>query len=123
MKPDANQGFIREQSDVLLMSSKQIENTEPATEENLALEVDTNPFDENPPKRLSPPHPVIVDGIRGTAAVACFGTYSTRIGLQLEEEHPELGSDFRTKYFTFTEPGVVSWGHEGKSFQIQKILD
>ena len=90
--------------------------TIPATEENLSLEVDRHMMDTQSTESLpdpSPPHPVIVDGIRGEAAIGCFGTWSTRISIVLEEEHPELGKEFMTKYFQFTEPGVVHWGHYG----------
>ncbi len=100
--------------------------TIPATEENLSLEVDRHMMDTQSTESLpdpSPPHPVIVDGIRGEAAIGCFGTWSTRISIVLEEEHPELGKEFMTKYFQFTEPGVVHWGHYGQSFRIVKTLE
>ena len=100
--------------------------TIPATEENLSLEVDRHMMDTQSTEPLpdpSPPHPVIVDGIRGEAAIGCFGTWSTRISIVLEEEHPELGKEFMTKYFRFTEPGVVHWGHNGQSFRILKTLE
>ena len=96
--------------------------TIPATEENLCLEHDINRFDENPPKQLSQRHPVIVDNIKGVACIGYLGTFSTRINISLENEHPELGKDFQTKYFMFTEPGHVNWGHYGQSFKIQKIV-
>ena len=100
--------------------------TIPATEENLSLEVDRHMMDTQSTEPLpdpSPPHPVLVDGIRGEAAIGCFGTWSTRISIVLEEEHPELGTEFMTKYFQFTEPGVVHWGHHGQSFRIVKTLE
>jgi len=95
--------------------------TEPGTEENLQLERDPHPFDEVP-QAPSTFHPVLVDGIRGLAAVGSLGGYSTRIAVELEEEHPDLGREFATKYFMINEPGVVEWGHDGKSFTIQKII-
>jgi hypothetical protein len=100
--------------------------TIPATEENLSLEVDRHMMDSQSTEPLpepSPPHSVIVDGIRGEAAIGCFGTWSTRISIVLEEEHHELGKEFMTKYFRFTEPGVVHWGHYGQSFRIVKTLE
>ena len=100
--------------------------TIPATEENLTLEVDRHMMDTQSTEPLpdpSQPHPVIVDGIRGEAAIGCFGTWSTRISIVLEEEHPELGKEFMTKYFQFIEPGVVHWGHHGQSFRIVKTLE
>ena len=101
-------------------------NTIPATEENLTLEVDRHMMDSQSKEPLpepTPPYSVLVDGIRGEAAVGCFGTWSTRISIFLEEEHPELGKEFMTKYFQFTEPGVVHWGHHGQSFRILKTLE
>ncbi len=100
--------------------------TIPATEENLSLEVDRHMMDSQSTESLpepSPPHSVLVDGIRGEAAIGCFGTWSTRISIVLEEEHPELGKEFMTKYFKFIEPGVVHWGHHGQSFQIVKTQE
>ncbi len=95
--------------------------TEPGTEENLALESDAHPFDTEP-VAPSHPHPVLVDGICGVAAIGSHGTYSTRIKLWLSEEHSELGRTFSTKYFRIEEPGQVEWGHQGQSFTIEKIL-
>tara|TARA_B100001741_G_scaffold159009_1_gene131439 strand:- start:180 stop:551 length:372 start_codon:yes stop_codon:yes gene_type:complete len=109
----------------LFMASKP-NNTIPATEENLTLEVDRHMMDSQSKEPLpepTPPYSVLVDGIRGEAAVGCFGTWSTRISIVLEEEHPELGKEFMTKYFQFTEPGVVHWGHDGQSFRIVKTLE
>jgi hypothetical protein len=97
--------------------------TIPATEENLKLEEDVHPFDADLPKTVDfKLHPVIVDGILGQACVGTLGAYSQRIRINLAEEHPELGSDFQTKYYIFTEPGKVTWGHYGASFTIEKII-
>ena len=97
--------------------------TIPATEDNLKLEEDVHPFDADLPKTVDfKLHPVIVDGILGQACVGTLGAYSQRIRINLAEEHPELGSDFQTKYYIFTEPGKVTWGHYGASFTIEKII-
>ena len=97
--------------------------TIPATEDNLKLEEDVHPFDADLPKTVEfKLHPVIVDGILGQACVGTLGAYSQRIRINLAEEHPELGSDFQTKYYIFTEPGKVTWGHSGASFTIEKII-
>ena len=97
--------------------------TIPATEDNLKLEEDVHPFDQDLPKTVEfKLHPVIVDGILGEACVGTLGAYSQRIRINLAEEHPELGSDFQTKYYIFTEPGKVTWGHYGASFTIEKII-
>ena len=109
-----------------LFMSSEPNNTIPATEENLTLEVDRHMMDSQSTEPLpepTPPYSVLVDGIRGEAAVGSFGTWSTRIRIVLEEEHPELGKEFMTKYFQFTEPGVVHWGHYGQSFRILKTLE
>ena len=97
--------------------------TVPATEENLQLEIDDPPMATPRPDQLSAPHPVLVDGIVGTAAVGSLGGYSTRLAMQLESEHPDFGTEFGTKYFRFLEPGVVEWGHSGKRFNLLKIVD
>ena len=97
--------------------------TIPATEDNLKLEEDVHPFDQDLPKTVEfKLHPVIVDGILGEACVGTLGTYSERIRINLAEEHPELGTGFQTKYYIFTEPGKVTWGHYGASFTIEKII-
>ena len=97
--------------------------TIPATEESLKLEEGVHPFDEDLPKMVEfKLHPVIVDGIIGEACVGTLGGYSERIRIILAEEHPDLGTDFQTKYYIFTEPGKVTWGHYGQTFEIQKIV-
>lgn len=97
--------------------------TIPATEEALHLDIDDHPMANERPRELSPFHPVVIDGILGTAAVGTLGGYSTRLAITLQTSHPELGTEFGTKYFRFLEPGVVMWGHEGKQFTIQKIVE
>jgi len=102
--------------------SSNIETYEEIFEEDLVLEVDSNPFVDNQGKQLSPLFDVMVDGIIGKAGVGCFGGYSERIMIELNEEHPELGKSFATKYFMFDEnkKGLVYWGHDNKSFTIMK---
>ena len=99
--------------------------TQPATDESLKIENDAHPFDQDLPKTVNfeeQMHPVLVDGIRGKACTGTLGTYSDRISIQLEEEHPELGTYFTTKYFIFEEPGKILWGHDEKTFEILKIV-
>lgn len=98
-------------------------NTIPATEEALKLDIDDHPMADQRPRELSPFHPVVIDGILGTAAVGSLGGYSTRIAITLETPHPDLGTEFGTKSFQFLQPGVVMWGHDGKQFTIQKIVE
>ena len=93
--------------------------TIPATEKDLYLEQDAHPFDESK-SSLSEPHSVLVDGIKGTAAVGSLGGYSTRLQILLEEEHPDFGKEFQTKYFMFKEPGLCLWGHDGKPSRLRK---
>ena len=100
-------------------------NTKPATEEDLMIENDAHPFDDGLPKTVNfseEMHPVVVDGIKGKACIGTLGGFSERIRISLEEEHPNLGRDFQTKYYMFLEPGKVFWGHENKTFEILKIL-
>lgn len=94
--------------------------TVPGTEENLRLRRDATPF---APGVLSDPYPVLVDGILGVASIGSHGAYSDRIYVALQEEHPDLGREFGTKHFRIDEPGVVEWGHEGKSFSVRKIIE
>ena len=97
-----------------------------ATEKDLMIENDVHPFDEDLPKTVNfdeQMHPVLVDGIKGKACTGTLGSYSERIRINLEKEHPELGRDFQTKYYMFLEPGKVLWGHEKKTFTIYKIID
>ena len=42
--------------------------------------------------------------------------------ITLEKEHPELGREFSTKYYMIETPGIVTWGHNGQSFTIEKIV-
>jgi hypothetical protein len=96
-----------------------------ATEKDLMIENDAHPFDEDLPKTVNfdeQMHPVLVDGIKGKACTGTLGSYSERIRINLEEEHPDLGTDFQTKYYMFLEPGKVLWGHDEKTFKIEKIV-
>ena len=95
--------------------------TEPVTEENLRLRIDPHPFDPAQ-EDMSPPHPALVDGIRALASIGGHGGYSDRIVITLEQDHPELGREFATKYYRIEVPGVVTWGHNGQSFTIEKII-
>ena len=96
----------------------------PATENDILVINDRHGFDENP--NLDPPilHDVLVDGHPAKAGVGSFGMYSTRILLLFDPPHPEFGDEFGTKYFMFDDnvPGLVNWGHEGKSFRIELIV-
>ena len=61
---------------------------------------------------------VLVNEIEAKCVIGTFGTYSTRIMLSFETKHPELGKEFTTKYFRFLEPGILGWGHDGKTMKI-----
>ena len=54
--------------------------------------------------------------------MGAFGTWSDRIVITFENEHPEYGKEFSTKHFKFLDPGVLGWGHDGKVINI-KVLD
>ena len=62
----------------------------------------------------------MVDGITGKAGVGCFGGYSRRIVIELDEEHPEFSQPF---IFDENKKGLVHWGHDNKSFTIKKKKD
>ena len=101
-------------------------NTRPATEADLMIANDVHMMDgsggHNEPWQL---HDVLIDGMRAKAGVGSIGTYSERILIVFEDgEHPDLGDEFSTKYWIFDQetPGLVKWGHEGKSFQMELIL-
>ena len=99
--------------------------TKPATEKDLQVEQDATPFDQDLPKTVNyeeQMQPVLVDGIKGEACIGTLGTYSERIRIVLEKEHPDLGKDFQTKYYMFVEPGKVLWGHDKKTFKIEVIV-
>ena len=49
-----------------------------------------------------------------------FLLWSKKVGNDLITPHPEFGETFSTKYFRFTEPGKIKWGHDGKSFNVVK---
>ena len=98
--------------------------TIPATEENLTLEIDSHPFNPAPSEEISEDFDVIVDGYVGKAGVGCYGGYSTRIRITLNEEHPKIGRDFVTKYFRFIEPGKLVWGHyDDNTLIVEKIIN
>ena len=99
-------------------------NTVPATEENLTLEIDSHPFNPAPSEEISDDFDVIVDGYIGKAGVGCYGGYSTRIRIKLNEEHPKIGREFVTKYFRFIEPGKLVWGHyDDNTLMVEKIIN
>ena len=65
------------------------------------------------------------EGLRVTAdahPANCFiaSAYfrSDKIVLLFDPAHPEYGKEWATKYFRFSEPGVMEWGHEGKTMTI-----
>jgi len=98
--------------------------TIPATEQNLVIENDNHGFDESPNQEPPLMHDVLVDGEPAKAGVGSFGGYSTRIVLVFDPPHAEFGKEFATKYFMFEddEPGVMKWGHDGRSFLVEKII-
>ena len=119
------------------MKLTQMEHTQieqyPATYESLVVANDHSPFTriENEAgheadNKVSDEseavlHDVLVDGIRGQAGIGSFGAFSERIKIRLEKAHPELDTEFQTKYFMFTAPGKIEWGHHGQNFEILKL--
>ena len=92
----------------------------PASYQSLLVDNDHSPFTQTGVEGEAILHPVLVDGIPGKAGIGSFGAFSGRIKVILEQPHPELQTEFQTKYFTFTAPGKVEWGHHGQSFEILK---
>lgn len=93
----------------------------PATYQSLVVENDYSPFTQTGQEGEAIMHNVLVDGIPGQAGIGSFGAFSERIKITLERAHPELETEFKTKYFHFTAPGKVEWGHNGQSFEIRKV--
>ena len=65
---------------------------------------------------------VLIDGLNAKCVMGPFGTWSDRIVITFEKDHPEYGKELSTKHFEFLEPGVIGWGHDGKEINI-KVLD
>ena len=80
---------------------------------------------DTPSDAPSPPimTDVLVDGVPAKAGIGFFGTWSERIVLIFEEDHPKYGTEWGTKYYMFDQenPGKVNWGHYGESFRIEII--
>jgi len=99
--------------------------TRPAKEKDLIVTNDQHGFDQKP--SLEPPimHDVLVDGHPAKAGVGSFGGYSTKIVVLFDPPHPEWGLEFGTKYFMFdeNEDGIVNWGHDGRNFRIEIIME
>ncbi len=95
--------------------------TRPAEEKDLLIENDTHGFDKHPPEGPPQLHRVLIDGKPGLAGIGSQGTYSERILLVFDEPHPEFGEEFMTKNFHFDrrEPGLLHWGHEKRTFNIE----
>ena len=60
---------------------------------------------------------VIVDGARAEMFIA-QSRFSDKVVLRFAEPHGEFGDEFATKYYEILEPGVLSWGHDGRSFVV-----
>ena len=60
---------------------------------------------------------VLVDGVPAEMFVADTG-FSDKVVLQFAEPHSEFGPEFATKYYEISEPGVLSWGHDGRTFLV-----
>lgn len=97
----------------------------PATEEDLRLpqEQDHSPMQDATQQPTGTR--VLVDGRAATAMVGSLGGWSTRVVLQFDDETdlPEgMEQHFATKYFEFTAPGRMAWGHDGRTVEVL-ILD
>ena len=61
---------------------------------------------------------VIVDGLKAKCVMGSFGTWSTRIKITFEKDHPDFGDIFTTKDFEFKKPGHIEWGRENNTIKI-----
>ena len=64
---------------------------------------------------------VLVDGVPAEMFVADTG-FSDKVVLQFAEPHGEFGPEFASKYYEISEPGVMSWGHDGRTFSVTIAL-
>ena len=65
--------------------------------------------------------PVIVDGLPAKILIAAQESRSSeKVVIEFDNDHPRWGYTFLTKYFEFTEPGNMSWGHDGEKMEIFK---
>ena len=99
--------------------------TRPAEQKDLLIENDTHGFEKHPPEGPPQLHRVLIDGKPGLAGIGSQGTYSERILLVFDEPHPEFGEEFMTKNFHFDrrEPGLLHWGHEKRTFNIEIMTE
>ena len=82
--------------------------------------VPINPMEADPDS--IPPNilKVTVDGKNA----GCFiqERYSSpKIVILFDKPHPRWGEYFTTKYFLFSEPGNMQWGHEGEYMKLELI--
>ena len=61
---------------------------------------------------------VIADGIKAKCVLGSFGTWSDRIRITFEIDHPKFKEEFSTKDFDFKEPGIIEWGRENNTMKI-----
>ena len=112
-----------------LMNDNEIQKDErsrPATEDDLRLPVEQ---DHSPMATTSQEASMVhalVDGHPCRAAVGQLGGWSTRVIFLFDSEAsvPEgMTREFRTKHFQFTSPGVMAWGHEGRTVTVRIPLE
>ena len=61
---------------------------------------------------------VEADGVPGQIFVVDRGFASDKIAIEFETPHPRHGDVFATKYFYWSGPGELSWGHEGQVIHV-----
>jgi len=63
---------------------------------------------------------VVVDGYEAEIFIQeRFG--SDKIVIIYKKTHPRFGEFFTTKYFLFTEPGIMSWGNNNEKMKITVV--
>ena len=63
---------------------------------------------------------VIVDGHSAECFLHDTLFYTTKVVILFDEDHPQWGEYFTTKYFMFNEPGKMHWGH-GDEYMVMKV--
>lgn len=65
---------------------------------------------------------VTVDGSPASCFLHDRVWYSTKVVIIFDHEHERWGGSFTTKYFAFSEPGKMHWGHRGEFMEIEATL-
>jgi hypothetical protein len=62
--------------------------------------------------------PVYADGVPAQIFVIDRGFASDKIAIEFEVPHPRFDDFFGTKYFYWSKPGELGWGHDGEIIHV-----